>query len=404
MTMADDVVAPLPAQSCPATRLAMRKGIFVRWLLFLIGLACFPLTVVLIDIEDRVDSNLATLVSLGINLAAAAMTVGLILGGVLLWINRRRRKALQRYPWSPWPVNYLATGRYEWVQLLDQHRRPVSTLTLSTWPRHIGKLVNHKTSEIWFAGDPMKYGVVSRPGGGDLRYAYRSRSRTPPRFTFRATDSSAEPDSNASSRPQYQLIRERGHTSVQPVGEPRGKPKRHGAKDDDRYPSPRMLRRALAFIVDWVLHVGCGVGAALAVGPGFSPAAIARHDWQHLGVNPVAVIGFFLAASAFDRVVFQAIFHTTVGKALFGLVVIRPQDGTYPSFGRLLAVWLCDLYLPIGVVGGGTGPDELGDYFLPAVRRRDVAHRRTGETSLSGLAGGRGSAAGAAQTRKGKGG
>lgn len=360
----------------------MRKGVLVRWLLFLVGLACFPLTVVLIDIKDRVDSNLSTVVSLGINLAAAAMTVGLILGGVLLWTNRRRRKALKRYPWLPWPVKYLSTGRYEWVQLLDQHRRPVSTLILSTWPRDIGKLVNHKTSEIWFAGDPMKYGVVSRPGGGDLRYAYRSRSRTPPQFTFRTTDSSTELDTSTASRPEYQLTRERGHTSMKPVGESQGKQKRHGAKDDARYPSPRTLRRTLAFIVDWVVHVGCGVGAALAIGPGFSPAAIARHDWQQLDVNPVAAVGFFLVASAVDRVVMQAIFHTTVSKALFGLVVIRPQDGTYPSFGRLLAVWLFDLYLPIGVVGGGTGPDELGDYFLPAVRRRDVARSRTAETSM----------------------
>lgn len=361
-----------PAKSCPETRAAMRKGRAIRWLLLLIGLGCLPLTVFLIDVQPRVtSSNLAKLVSLGINLSAASMTVGLIFGGVLLWINRRRRKALSRYPWSSWPVNYLATGRYEWVQLLDRNRLPVSTLILSTWPKDLGKLVNHNTSEIWFAGDPMKYGIISRPGGGDLRYAYRSGSRTPPQLTFRTNEPSDQPDRSTSSRPEYQLTRERGRLSMKPVDESQGQPKRHGGKEDSRYPSPRSLRRTIAFILDWVIHVGCGVGAAIAVSPGFSTDAAARHDWQHLGVNPAVAVGFFLAASAFDRIVIQSIFHTTIGKALFGLVVIRPQDGKYPSFGRLLAVWLFHVYLPLGI-WGGAGPDQIEDYFLPAVRRRDM--------------------------------
>lgn len=361
----------LPAKSCPETSAAMRKGRAARWLLLLIGLGCLPLTVYLIDVQPRVTSrSLEKLVSLGINLSAASMTVGLIFGGVLLWINRRRRKALSRYPWSSWPVKYIATGRYEWVQLLDQNRLPVSTLILSTWPKDLGKLVNHNTSEIWFAGDPLKYGIISRPGGGDLRYAYRSRSRTPPQLTFRTSPSDL-PDRNASSRPGYQLTRKRGHTSMKPVDEAHGKPKRHGGKEDPRYPSPRMLRRTLAFFLDWVIHVGCGVGAAIAVSPEFSTDAVARQDWSHLGVNPVVAVGFFLVASAFDRIIVQSIFHTTIGKALFGLVVIRPQDGKYPSFGRLLAVWLFHVYLPLGI-WGGAGPDQIEEYFLPAVRRRDA--------------------------------
>lgn len=371
--MPNNIIGPPPAKSCPETKVAMRKGRAIRWLLFLIGLGCLPLTILLIDLQPRVTSrNLETLVSLGINLSAASMTVGLILGGTLLWIHRRRQKALKRYPWLSWPVNYISTGRYEWVQLLDQNRLPVSTLILSTWPKDIGKLVNHSTSEIWFAGDPKKYGVISRPGGGDLRYAYYSSSRTPPQLTFRTDDSSNQPDRSASPRPEFQLTRERGHTSMKPVNESQVQPKRHGGKDDDRYPSPRMLRRTLAFVLDWLIHVGCGVGAAIAVTPGFAPDAIARHDWQHIGVNPVVVIGLFLAASVIDRIVIQSIFHTTIGKAVFGLVVIRPQDGKYPSFGRLLAVWLFDVYLPLGILGNGAGPDQIGDYFLPAVRRRDV--------------------------------
>ncbi|MFI6045188.1 RDD family protein [Nocardia sp. NPDC051321] len=377
--MPNDIIASPPASSCPETKIAIRKGRAVRWLLFLIGLGCLPLTVLLIDIQPRVASrNLETLVSLGINLSAGSMTIGLILGGTLLWIHRRRRKSLKRYPWLAWPVNYISTGRYEWVQLLDRNRQPVSTLILSTWPKDIGKLVNHSTSEIWFAGDPKRYGVVSRPGGSDLRYAYYSRSRTPPQLTFRTSNSSDQPDRSASPRPQFQLTRERGYTSMKPVDELQGQPKRHGGRSDERYPSPRMLRRTLAFIIDWLIHVGCGVGTAIAVSPEFSPDAVRRQEWQHLGVNPVVAVGFFLAASAFDRIVVQSIFHTTVGKALFGLVVIRPQDGEYPSFGRLLAVWLFHVYLPLGIFGNGVGPDRIEDYFLPAVRWRDV--RRGGTT------------------------
>ncbi|PXX66431.1 RDD family protein [Nocardia tenerifensis] len=367
MIVPNEMITPPPAKAHPTTRAAMRKGRIARWLLFLVGVGSLPLTVFFIDLQPRVASkNLATLASLGISLSALVLGIALPIGGTLLWINRRRRKALRRFPWVSWPVRYIATRRYEWVQLLDQHRVPVSTLILSTWPRDIGKLVNHSTSEIWFAGDPNKYGIVSRPGGGDLRYAYRSRFRPAPQFTFR-TD---ETQSNTGLRPEYQLVRERGHTVMKPVDES-AVPKRHGGRNDERYPAPRMLRRVLAFLLDWVIHVGCGIGAAVAVSPAFAPDAITRHDWQHVGIKPIVPIGFFLAASAFDRVVIQSIFHTTIGKALFGLVVIRPQDGEYPSFGRLLAVWLLHVYLPYGLLGG-PGPDDLENYFLPAVRRRDI--------------------------------
>ncbi len=95
-------------------------------------------------------------------------------------------------------------------------------------------------------------------------------------------------------------------------------------------------------------------------------------------MNPVAVIGFWLAASAVNRVLIQSVFHTTIGKALFGLVILRPDNGKYPSFGKLLGVWIVDLYmsiaLPIALVtfSDVPGPDNVDDYLLPAVRRSDV--------------------------------
>ncbi|MGY4100125.1 RDD family protein [Nocardia sp. R16R-3T] len=320
--------------------------------------------------------------------AVAAQMTGLIFvfgtmfGAILVWINHRRRKAVRRYPWTSWQINYIATGRYEWVGLLDGNRQPVSTLILSTWPKDLGKLVNHNTDEIWFAGVPTKYGVISKPGGGDLRYAYFSRSRQPPRFSFRENRSGPRfdpEDSSPQSVREFQLTPDRGRVMMKPVGEP--VEVRHGGSQDTRYPSPRLLRRALAFGIDWVLHLGIGLGTAIALSPDFSVEAATRFDWKHLGVNPVIALGFWILASAVDRVAVQAIFHTTVGKAVFGLRVIRPDDGTSPSFGRLLAVWLVDLYLmvafPIALVGNDLpGPDRVEDYFLPAVRRRDIrAHR-----------------------------
>ncbi|MFI6171822.1 RDD family protein [Nocardia sp. NPDC051052] len=303
--------------------------------------------------------------------------IGTVVGCVFGWIGHRKRKALRRYPWTDWPIRYIRVGGDEWVALMGQDGVPVSTLQLSTWPSERGKLVDFRTRQIWFAGDPQKYGVVSRPGGGDLRYAYRSTPKTPPEFTFRTDDSSNRRSSDASSRPEYELTRDGTHPKMQPVGGPPEEPKPYGRKGDVRYPSPRMLRRVLAFVLDWLIHLGCGVGAAIAVSPGFAPDAIARRDWQHIGVNPVVAVGFFLAASAIDRIIIQSIFHTTIGKALFALVVIRPEDGAYPSFGRLLAVWLFDVYLPLAIFGNGAGPDRIEDYFLPAVRWRDVRHGGT---------------------------
>ncbi len=304
----------------------------------------------------------------GAGVAFTVFVIGTVVGLPFAWIGHRKRKALRRFPWTAWPIRYLSSDSYEWVELLGPHGAPDYGLLLSTWPTERGKLVNHDTSEIWFAGDPTKYGVISRPGGGDLRYAYRSASRPAPQVTDQSGKANSRLDQDGSSTPAYQLTRE-GGVFMRPVDD---EPKSHGARDDPRYPSPRRLRRACALLLDWILHLGCGLGAAIAVSPELSPDAIARHDWQHLGVNPLAIAGFWAAASVVDRVVIQSVFHTTVGKAIFGLTIIRPDDGTHPSFGRLLKVWVVDLFLFISALGDGPGPDRLEDYCMPAVRRRDV--------------------------------
>ncbi len=172
--MMDIAPPPGPARQFPPTRQALRRNWWIRWPLLLTALATGPLTVVLIN-------NYADAAAL---VASQYFIFGTMFGGCFVWINRRRRKAL-RNPWTVWRIRYLSGGRYEWVDLLGPQGETAGTLLLSTWAWDRGKLVDHATREIWFAGDPARYGIVSRPGGRDMRYAYVSRVYKPPRFTFR---------------------------------------------------------------------------------------------------------------------------------------------------------------------------------------------------------------------------
>ncbi|WP_433605857.1 hypothetical protein [Prescottella agglutinans] len=139
-------------------------------------------------------------------------------------------------------------------------------------------------------------------------------------------------------------------------------PDKHGESGDPRYPSPRDLRQAIAFVVDWVLHVAVGL-AAMAVCMDIPEIG----DWAALAL-PIG----WIAASLADRVVLQRIVHATVGKALFGLCVIRPSDGSWPTLGYLLKWWLLGA---LDAVATFSDSPWLGDYDgSPAVvRRRDVA-------------------------------
>jgi len=119
-----------------------------------------------------------------------------------------------------------------------------------------------------------------------------------------------------------------------------------------------MLRRYIAFVIDFVLHVGIAFGVYAACD------AIA--DLSALAL-PAAALAW-VTASFVHRVIIQRIFHTTAGKALCGLVMIRPDDGRWPTAGFLVKWWL------IGVVvifiDNMAPTDENG--FPPAVRRCDV--------------------------------
>ncbi|RDI64442.1 RDD family protein [Nocardia pseudobrasiliensis] len=323
------------AISWDATRAALKKGAAWPWVVTALGIASLPLCIAGISWSDPGHPQILRELSGAIKVAAVLMFCVGVIGIVAVWIRRRRIRSLRRYPWVAYPIQYLRPDGNEYIRLLTPHGEALSTLILSSWRWEMGKLANETTREIWFAGDPQRYGIISRPGGGDLRYAYKSEPL--PR----------QPDEPTEGRPRY------------------------GRLSDTRYPSPRKLRRTLAFALDLVIHIGCGVAVAVVTAPEFSAAAFRHTNWQHLTVNGLTISVFFLAASFIDRVVIQSIFHTTVGKAVFGLIVLRPDTGLSPSFSRLLAAWLLNIWLPIAVVGDSIGPDHPEDYFFPAVRRRD---------------------------------
>lgn len=145
----------------------------------------------------------------------------------------------------------------------------------------------------------------------------------------------------------------------------------HGAEGDPRYPSPRQLRRAVAFAVDFLLHFGCGVGTF--------------YGTQHIPaldnlIGLWALLGW-IAASLINRVLIQWAFATTVGKAIFGLRVVR-KDGGRPRLGQLVIAWLVGLTYVVdalSIFGDGSGIGLDGKkYFLAAVRMKDVRMLRSG--------------------------
>lgn len=110
-------------------------------------------------------------------------------------------------------------------------------------------------------------------------------------------------------------------------------PERHGGDGDPRYPSPVRARRTAAFAADVMVHLLIAVGAAAAVAR--LPAA-GYAGWWPLGT----FVGVYAVVSFAHRVLLQAAFHATAGKALAGLRVIRDDDGRPPGVAVLLLAWL----------------------------------------------------------------
>ncbi|MFE5701118.1 RDD family protein [Rhodococcus koreensis] len=83
------------------------------------------------------------------------------------------------------------------------------------------------------------------------------------------------------------------------------------------------------------------------------------------GTAGLAAVPAWIVVSFAHRTVFQARFHATFGKWMTGLCVVRPEDGTWPSFGYLVKAWFRSVF---AIVESDIATD--GEDGMPAVVRR----------------------------------
>ncbi|MBB5914766.1 hypothetical protein BJY24_003633 [Nocardia transvalensis] len=128
--------------------------------------------------------------------------------------------------------------------------------------------------------------------------------------------------------------------------------KYHGDEDDPRYPSPRFLRSIGAVVVDVAVHGGIAFAVGSSGTPGIVTGALA--------------VAAYLVASFVNTTLVQWVLRASVGKALFGLAVIRGKDGGRPTFGNLL-VWYFLRGINLALENSSDGYQQV-----VAVRRRDI--------------------------------
>ncbi|MFC9876892.1 hypothetical protein ACFVJR_30215 [Nocardia salmonicida] len=363
-----------PAKSLSATRSAFISITLRWWLLFVATVACVPLIWFMLNAPEPSSQVGRTTKQFVVTAAFLMLICFGPMAPVGVWIAERRRRAL-RQPWLCWRIRY-QRGNYEHVTLINEQGRKVQTHMLNTWPAMRGRLFDESTTHVWFAGDPLRRGVLSRPGGADLRYCWAS---TPSTDEVRATAARSVPRDQPPQNPPmtgesysaangFTAQRVDGHLAMvpppdYPTPEP---PPDFGGLDDTRYPSPRRLRRWLAYFADIAIHLGLAIGIVFLV----DAATSTIPHWDRPDVDPRLVFVVFLAVSFFDRVVLQTFSHTTIGKLFFGLVIVDRDTGRYPRFRWLLGVWVYDLFAWTLV------PLECSErpvrYFLPAVRRGDM--------------------------------
>ncbi len=275
--------------------------------------------------------------------------------GIVMARTAFRRWLSARHRWQVWHIESLRTGIQEWVHLIDDQGSIAGTVVLRKWT---SRTFSDDDRLVWFAGVPSKAGLIAKPGGADTQLAYRSLFYTPPRF---GTSLFVKNDPPAPSAPPRD-------TSSTPTSEP---PCKHGGLDDSTFPSPRKLRRTLAYALDVALHLAIGVGVVFFTDEA-TRHAVTHREWNSPQLAWWAVIGYFLLASFVDRVVLQSVTRTTLGKAVFGLVVIDRETGRYPRARRLLAAWLIGVIMPLLLLGDSSVPERPERYLLPAVRRTDA--------------------------------
>ncbi|WP_225731245.1 MULTISPECIES: RDD family protein [unclassified Nocardia] len=151
----------------------------------------------------------------------------------------------------------------------------------------------------------------------------------------------------------------------------------HGGEGDPRYPSPRELRKFLAACVDVAVHVLPPFALLFAATHG-------HHTPKQFITLFAAALGTFVVVTFVHMTVIQGIAHATLGKALFGLVVIRRSDGSWPTFGNLARRWIGGVFEKLWdwftdwVFDENTNHDF---WYLTVVRRRDVLALRAAQAA-----------------------
>lgn len=170
-----------PAITCPATRDAIKDSAFksgvLPWLALIVGILSLPAMVVFINLGDPGHSRTVVQIAKAGNIVAILLFCAGLLGACLVWRRQRVLQAL-RHPWTEWRVSY-REGNTEFLVLRDPGNNPVSELTISSWRHSHGEVVNHNTPTVWFAGNPYKRGVISKPGGATPLYVFRYGKQRP---------------------------------------------------------------------------------------------------------------------------------------------------------------------------------------------------------------------------------
>lgn len=133
------------------------------------------------------------------------------------------------------------------------------------------------------------------------------------------------------------------------------------------------MRRCLSFTVDLLITLGIGVGVFFV---GTRVPALATYP-------TLDALGALIIWSFLNRTIIQWVFRATIGKALFGLVLIRRTDGERPTFWLLVKAWFAGSVAGVAAIGelvgpSGSGVDYKAESFPVAVRARDVRALRRG--------------------------
>ncbi|WP_156959446.1 RDD family protein [Nocardia sp. BMG51109] len=161
---------------------------------------------------------------------------------------------------------------------------------------------------------------------------------------------------------------------------------RHGDRGDPRYPSPRRLRWALSFAVDWLLHTPPLAVWPLTWGGSWQIVKIGGEPGELIAALPPwwVLLLTWLGLSFADRVVLQWACQATIGKLIFGLRIVHPETGGRISFWTLVGYWfrgagatlIVVLVVP-AIFAGGDLPSFDPHFHPKPVRRKDIGKYST---------------------------